>query len=312
MAKLDEDNGGVLSNVERARQQLVDKQLEYKDVQQQILQATQSIPSIKKETQELDMQIAMVEAQLTQVRQQWKQAEDMKVDSTHTYTHTQSQPRRSTALPSPHRDTNRTCSCRSLTRSLCHCCVDWHSKRKPVSCRAGRNQAGKLLREKQEVQEMLDQAQLELSKMKNQGQLVKDNMPQLQGSIKDMRDNLSELHELIAEGEKEPNQRASEVQVGQNGQLVLGAARSTATAAGGHSAVSKMGSVGGGRSAAAALGLDDEDDAFAVPDIPLPTAGTRTPITMLSPSAATAGRLVCWHLRCQTHIRRRGRRVRCP
>ena len=82
MAKLDEDNGGVLSSVERARQQLVDKQLEYKDVQQQILQATQSIPSIKKETQELDMQIAIVEAQLTQVRQQWKQAEDMKVSIT--------------------------------------------------------------------------------------------------------------------------------------------------------------------------------------------------------------------------------------
>ena len=91
MAKLDEDNGGVLSNVERARQQLVDKQLEYKDVQQQILQATQSIPSIRKETQELDMQIAIVEAQLTQVRQQWKQTEDMKVAThTHMHTHTQS------------------------------------------------------------------------------------------------------------------------------------------------------------------------------------------------------------------------------
>ena len=85
MAKLDEDSGGVLTNVERARQQLVEKQLEYKDVQQQILQATQSIPSIKKETQELDMQIAIVEAQLTQVRQQWKQAEDMKVTRTATH-----------------------------------------------------------------------------------------------------------------------------------------------------------------------------------------------------------------------------------
>ena len=235
MAKLDDDNGGVLSAVEKARQQLVDKQLEYKDVQQQILSATQSIPSIKKETQELDMQIAVVESQLTQVRQQWKQTEDMKAAQ--------------------------------------------------ASILQGRkDQAGKLLREKAEVQEMLDQAQLELSKMKNEGQMVKEHMPTLQGSIKDMRDNLAELSELVAEERKNPSAR-TEVQVGQNGQLVLGAAQKSS--AGHSSGASKSGSLGGGKSAAAALGLDDEDDAFAVPDLPMPGASSKSSLSM-PPAAASS------------------------
>ena len=180
--------------------------------------------------------------------------------------------------------------------SRCRCCVLILQQAQASILQGRKDQAGKLLREKQEVQEMLDQAQLELSKMKNEGAMIKDNLPQLQQSIKDTRDNLSELHELIAEEKKNPTAR-SDVQVGQNGQLMLGAARSSTSSsalasAAGHSAGSKTGSLGGGKSAAAALGLDDEDDAFAVPDIPLPAAGTRTPVTLLSPSAAgaTAGR----------------------
>ena len=231
MAKMDEANGGVLSKIEEARQTLIAKQMETKDLQQKIIDAHTSMPSIKKETGELDMQIAMIESQLTQMRQQWKQVEDMK-----------------TAQVS--------------------------------ILQARKDQAGKVLREKAEVQDMLDTAQLELSKLKHEGDMVKNNIPILQQSVQDMRSNLAELQELVEEERKNPSQR-SDVQFGSNGQLMLGKATPPKAAPSAISAsltsAAKPASLGGGRSAIAALGLDDEDDAFAVPDIQMPGQGPPLP-----------------------------------
>ena len=250
MARMDEENGGALSKIEEARQQHIAKQQELKDLQQKIIDAHTSMPAIKKETGELDMQIAMMESQLTQMRQQWKQQEDMK------------------------------------TAQL-------------SILQARKDQAGKILREKAEVQEMLDQAQLELSKLKQEGNMVKDNLPILQSSVQDMRGNLKELQELVEEEKKNPSVR-TDVQFGANGQLMLGKAPPPPKpAAPPASQGAKSGSLGGGKMSAAALGLDDDDDDFAVPDIQMPgqggppkpappPAGAPPPLPSAAPSAAAA------------------------
>jgi len=214
MAKLDSDNNGILTKIEQARADLEAKKTELKELSQKIIDAHTTIPSIKKETTEIDMQIAIAESQLQQSRQTWKQIEDTK--------NTQS------SILSARKD-----------------------------------QAAKLLREKQEVQEMLDQAQLELAKIKNEATVVKENIPIIHSSIADMRNDLKELNELVEEERKNPTAR-SQVSINAKGELQLGAAKPPPPAV-----VNKPAASAAAKSAAS-LGFGDDDDDFAVPDIQLP------------------------------------------
>ena len=158
-----------------------------------------------------------------------------------------------------------------------------------------RDQTAKLLRERADVQALLDASKDELAKIKNEVGVLKDSIPEIKESIEEMKGQLAEHKELVEEERKNPSKRSgASVQVGQNGQVVLmtpaSAAAAKQNAPPPRAAPSMPPPPPSASSIAAAharvKSVFDDDDDYKIDDVPLPQLGA--PIKPPAPAAAAS------------------------